>query len=84
MQNIFGVVDERRLRIRAKATEALKSMDMSEIFEEAGVDGSSEVAGAAMKRVLAEKVADNMVRAMREAKKRKIRLDAAAILIAAR
>ena len=71
-------------RIREKATEALRASDLSKVFEIAGVNQDSlETAGAALKVVLAEKVAACTIRAMREAKKRKMRLGAAAIIIAA-
>lgn len=70
-------------RIRDKALEALKKSDMTAVFEMAGVEGNFETAGAAMRTVLAEKLAEYTIRAMEEAKRRNMKVGAAAIIIAA-
>ena len=68
--------------IKDKAIEALHESDFAAVFELAGMDGNAESAGAAMKTVLAEKLAEYTIRAMEEAKKRNMKLGAAAIIIA--
>ena len=70
-------------RIKDKAIEALHESDLAAVFELAGMDGNIESAGAAMKTVLAEKLAEYTIRAMEEAKRRNMKLGAAAIIIAA-
>lgn len=79
--------DETRVsttQIRDKALEALKQSDLSTVFELTGMEGNMETAGAAMRTVLAEKLAECTIRAMEEAKKRNLKLGAAAIIIAAK
>ena len=71
------------LRIRERAAAALKDSDMEDIFSEAGAYEVDETAGSALKALLAEKTAEYAVRAMKEAKKRGMRLGAAALIIAA-
>ena len=82
---IVNVADETRAAlIKGKAAEALRNSDLTEVFELAGVEYSTATAGTAMKAVLAEKLAEYTIKAMGEAKKRKMRLGAAAIIIAAK
>jgi maltooligosyltrehalose synthase len=85
----IGIVEElaerRRAarRIRAKALEILDRSDWNEILELAGSMESSGEASAALKAVLAERITEYTVKAMREARKRGTKLGAAAIIIAA-
>jgi hypothetical protein len=82
---ITGLARETRDgRIRAKALEALKNSDLTAVFETAGIDGDGyETAGAALRTVLAERLAQCTIRAMKEAKRRGMKLGAAAIILAA-
>ena len=82
MMQLEGVAST--TRIKNKAIEALRESNLAAVFELAGMDGNVESAGAAMKTVLAEKLAEYTIRAMEEAKKRNMRLGAAAIIIAAK
>ncbi len=70
-------------RIKGIAAEILKESDLSAIFEATEVEGNYAAAGAALKSIVAERMADYAIRAMREAKKRRMPLGAAAIIIAA-
>ncbi len=79
------IVEKQRLarRVRAKAIEVLNGNDWSEVLGELGaIEGSGE-ASAALNAVLAERITEYTVKAMREAKKRGSKLGAAAIIIAA-
>jgi hypothetical protein len=77
----LGVVDTREFRMRVLAAKALEESNLAEIMELAGaVEGGTE-ASAALKAVLAERVAEYTVRAMKEAKRRKITFGAAAMVI---
>ncbi len=69
--------------IRNKAVRALQNSDLTEVFELAGMDVNPATAGSAMRAVLAEKLAECTIKAMRVAKKKGMKLDAAAIIIAA-
>ncbi|MGC8622802.1 MAG: hypothetical protein ACP5UC_02475 [Candidatus Micrarchaeia archaeon] len=84
------VVDERRVakeltreEIREKMIDALKDSDFTEVFESGDikVDGA---AGAALKAVLSEKAAEYAAKAIKLAKKRRMKFGAAAIIIATR
>lgn len=77
------LVGGRDARVRSLAVKALASSDFSEVFESAGMEDSYETAGAALKTVLAEKLAECTLRAMKEAKKRKMRIGAATVILAA-
>lgn len=79
---LFG--DQVRKRIKSAAAEAIEEVNLSEILQLAGADGNADEAGAALKAVIAERVAEYATGAMDEARKRKIKLGAAAIIIAAR
>lgn len=79
------IVEKQRLarRVRAKAIEVLNGNDWSEVLGELGaIEGSGE-ASAALNAVLAERITEYTVKAMREAKKRGSKLGAATIIIAA-
>jgi predicted N-acetyltransferase YhbS len=70
-------------QIKVKAIEALQNSDMSKVLKIIGMDENKEVASAAMKELLAQKFAEYAIAAIKEAKKRNMRLGAAAIIIAA-
>jgi hypothetical protein len=70
-------------KVKAKALEVLQGSNWNEILEEAGVINNSEAASAALKAVIAERITQYTVRAMKEARKRGTKLGAAAIIIAA-
>ncbi len=82
---IADIVERRRAatRIRKKAFELLDRNDLNEILELAGTTERTGEASAALKAVLADKITEYTVRAMKEAKRRGTRLGAAAIIIAA-
>ena len=71
------------LRLRKRAARALRESDVNEVFAEAGAYGFDESAGTALKSLLAEKTAEYTMRAMKEAKRRKMKFGAAALIIAA-
>jgi hypothetical protein len=73
----------RDAKVRSLAIKALEGSDFSEVFETVGMEDSYETAGAALKTVLAEKLADCTLRALREAKRRRMRLGAATVILAA-
>ncbi len=82
------VVDERRVakeitkdKIREKMIDALKDSDFTEVLESGDikVDGA---AGAALKAVLSEKAAEYAAKAIRLAKRKRMKFGAAAIIIA--
>ena len=73
----------RRARVRSLAMKALEGSDFSKVFETVGMEDSYETAGAALKTVLAEKLAECTLRAMKEAKRRKMRIGAATVILAA-
>ncbi len=80
------VARDRTRRIRDRAVEALRDSDLSGVFEIAGIESleaDGGTAGAALKAVLAERLADYTIRAMNVARKRRIKLGAAAIILAA-
>lgn len=82
---IADLAEQRRIarRIRSKALEALEGSNMREVLELAGTIEKHEEASAALKAILAERIADYAIRAMREAKKRGTKVGAATIIIAA-
>ncbi|MDE1868477.1 MAG: hypothetical protein KGH60_00725 [Candidatus Micrarchaeota archaeon] len=71
-------------RVRDQAQEALEDCDLSEVMAAIGSDQEDgAAAGAMLKTILAERMAEYAVRAMGVAKKRGMRPGAAAIIIAA-
>lgn len=72
-------------RIRDRAHEALSATDLSALVNELIESDTVEnkAATAALRAVLAENAADYLLGAAREAKKRSMRLGAAAVIIAA-
>ncbi|MGI0100338.1 MAG: hypothetical protein ACREBH_01265 [Candidatus Micrarchaeaceae archaeon] len=74
---------QEKRRIRAKVIEVLGRSDWNEILELAGGPEGAKEAGTAMKAVMAERITEYTVRAMKEARKRGTRLGAAAVIIAA-
>ena len=82
---VGGIIEGQRAakRVKAKALEVLDKSDWNEVLELAGSTDISGEASAALKAVLAERITEYTVRAMRESRKRGTRLGAAAIIIAA-
>lgn len=70
-------------RMRSKAAEALEMSDLTEVLELAGATPGNGEANAALKAIIAERIAHYAIRAMKIAKKKKIKLSAAAFVIAA-
>jgi hypothetical protein len=79
---VLGRSRERQLR-RIAAT-ALEESDFDELMRAAGATGQEREASAALRAVLAERIAEYTQRAMRETKRRRIGLSAAAIIIGSR
>lgn len=79
----IGLVGKRDAKVRQLAMKALQDSDFTKVFETVGMEDSYETAGAALKTVLAEKLAEYTLKAMKEAKRRKMRLGAATVLLAA-
>lgn len=77
----LGLVDTREFRMQVLAAKALEKSNLDEIMELAGAVESGTEASAALKAILAERVAEYTVRAMKEAKRRRIDLGAAAMVI---
>ncbi len=80
---VFALTLGLQERVRAKAADALKESDVGEVFSEAGAYDFDDAAGSALKAILAEKTAEYTVKAMKEARKRRMRFGAAALIIAA-
>jgi hypothetical protein len=77
----MGMGTGREAKLRLLAAKALEESNLAEIMELAGATQGGTEASAALKAVLAEKMAEYTVRAMNEAKKRKIGFGAAAMVI---
>jgi hypothetical protein len=75
----WGLNTEERMRLMA--AKALEESNLAEIMELAGAAQSGTEASEALKAILAERVAEYTVRAMKEAKRRKIGFGAAAMVI---
>ena len=75
---------EQNALIRARVAEAIRGSDLSAVFELDGIDGNAEHAGAALKTVLAQKMTEYVVKAIKEARRRNMQLGAAAVIIAAK
>ena len=69
--------------VRKKAEEAIGEIDLKDLLELIGADGGDGAAEAALKAVLAERMAECAIGAMEEAKRRKARMGAATVIIAA-
>jgi len=76
------MVGRKSAKARELAMKALESSDFSKVFETIGMEDDYETAGAALKTVLAEKLVDCTLRALKEAKRRKMRLGAATVILA--
>ena len=70
--------------IRSRAAAALNGSDLRGVFGAPELAGDYEAAGAALRAVIAERMSEYAVGAMRLAKKRKMRMGAAAVIIAAK
>jgi hypothetical protein len=69
-------------RIEERVREAIEGSGLESVFEFDEMYETDRTAGAALKSILAEKAAEYTMRAMEEAKKRRIRLGAAAVILA--
>ena len=69
--------------IKGKAMTLLDISDLTDFLSFLGTEDSDGSASTAFRTVIAEKVTEYAMKAMREAKKRRTRLGAAAIIIAA-
>jgi hypothetical protein len=69
--------------VRSLAIQALQNSDFRDVLDVMGTDPGEGAAGVAFKTMVAESVAECAIRALREAKRRKTRMGAAAIIIAA-
>jgi len=69
--------------VKSMAIQALEESDFSDVLEVMGTDANDGAAGVAFKTMVAETVTDCAIRALKEAKKRKTKVGAAAIIIAA-
>lgn len=70
-------------RVRQEAVTALKDSDFTDVLGALGMENDDGATSAALKAVLAERVTEYAVGAVREARKRGVRLGAATIIIAA-
>lgn len=77
----LGMRSGREMKMRLLAAKALEESNLKEIMELAGATQGGTEAGEALKAVLAERMAEYTMRAMSEAKKRKIGFGAAAMVI---
>lgn len=75
--------EEIKRKVREEAITALKDSDLTEVLELLGIEGNYGATSAALKAVLADQITEYAMGAMREAKKRGVRVGAAAIIIAA-
>jgi hypothetical protein len=76
-----GTVGTKEFQMRVLAAKALEESNLDDIMELAGaVDGGTE-ASAALKAILADRMAEYTVKAMKEAKKRGIGFGPAAVVI---
>jgi hypothetical protein len=77
----MGWRDSGEAKMRLLAAKALDESNLAEIMELAGATRGGTEAGEALKAVLAEKMTEYTMRAMKEAKKRRIGFGAAAMVI---
>lgn len=76
--------DGRLREVKRRALEALGRADLDSVYDAARLESGDSSIDTAMKVLLAEKLADNIARAQRYAKKARMkRVGASAILIAA-
>ena len=69
--------------VKSMAIEALQGSDFSDVLEIMGTDSNDGAAGVAFRTMVAESVTECAIKALREARKRKTKVGAAAIIIAA-
>ncbi|MDE1833574.1 MAG: hypothetical protein KGH58_04105 [Candidatus Micrarchaeota archaeon] len=69
--------------VKSMAIEALQESDFSDVLEVMGTDANDGAAGVAFKTMVAESVTECAIKALKEARRRKTRVGAAAIIIAA-
>ena len=80
----MGEKNSVRERMKNKATDIMQESNLSEMLELMGAEENDAAASAAMKAIMAQHMCGCAINAMREARKRKTRVGAAAIIIAAR
>lgn len=68
-------------KVRQEAVTALKNSDFTDILGSLGVEKDDGATSAALKAVLAERITEYAVGAVREAKRRGVRLGAATIMM---
>lgn len=72
-----------RQRIKTKAAVIMQGSDLSGMLELMGAAKDSAAAGAAMRAIMAQRMSECAIGAMKEARKHRMRVGAAAIIIAA-
>lgn len=70
-------------KVRQEAITALEDSDFGEVLGALGMDNDDGATSAALKAVIVERITEYAVGALKEAKKRGVRLGAAAVIIAA-
>jgi hypothetical protein len=75
--------NEVQARLKSKATDIMEESNLSEMLELMGAEEDDEAASTAMKGIMAQHMSECAMEAMREAKKRRMRVGAAAIILAA-
>lgn len=70
-------------RLKSKAADIMQESNLSEMLELMGAEQNDAAASTAMKDIMAHHMSACAIDAMREAKKRRMRVGAAAIIIAA-
>jgi hypothetical protein len=79
-----AAADGRLREVKRRALEALSRADLDSVYDAARLESGDTSIDTAMKVLLAEKLADNIARAQRYARKARMkRVGASAILIAA-
>ena len=69
--------------VKSMTIQALQDSDFSDVLQIMGTDANDGAAGVAFKTMVAERVTECAIRALKEAKRRRTKVGAAAIIIAA-
>ncbi|MGC8730363.1 MAG: hypothetical protein ACP5RP_03205 [Candidatus Micrarchaeia archaeon] len=75
--------EEEKIKIKAKAMELLQSNNLSELLSLAGVSKENSELESALKTLIAERVTEYIIDANEVAKKKRLPLGPAALIIAA-
>ena len=78
-----GLRSQTAKRIKKQAFAALETSDLSDLFDLLGTEDKDKSASAALKAILAERMTEYTIRALKEAKRRRTKLGAATLIIAA-